>query len=140
MNYLILFFTFLIVNVSPKTHDLTIIVDNIEYVGGSIEIGLFNNGEKFLEKDQAYKSLSVKVENSTAKVVVKNLPEGIYAISLYHDINSNGKCDRNFFGIPKEPYAFSNNFKPKFSAPNFEDCEFNLTSNHTVKIQLLNQK
>ena len=139
MNYLLVFITCLFFNTSTETHDLSITIDNIEHIGGSIEIGLFNNGEKFLEEGEAYRSISVNVQKSSEKVIIKNLPKGTYAISLYHDKNSNGKCDRNFFGIPKEPYAFSNNFRPKLSAPTFKDCEFTLTSDHTLKIDLLNQ-
>ncbi len=105
---------------------------------GELIIGLFNNGERFLEEGQAYLSISKKVTGDSEIVVFKNLPPGTYAVSMYHDKNSNGKCDRNFFGIPKEPYGFSNNFKPKFSAPTFEDCAFNLSSNESLTINLIN--
>ncbi len=31
-----------------------------------------------------------------------------YVISMYQDINGNGKLDSNFLGIPREPFGFSN--------------------------------
>lgn len=138
MNYLVIFFSLLFVNTNVETHSLTVTIDHIKNIEGTLEIGLFDNGERFLEEGQAYKSISVKVESSSETVVIENLPAGTYAISLYHDKNSDGKCNRNFFGIPTEPYAFSNNFRPKFSAPSFEDCEFTLNSNHSIKIELKN--
>ncbi len=137
MNYLILFFSLLFLNTSSETHTLTVTIDNIENLEGTLEIGIFNNGEKFLEEGQAYKSISIEVKNDSETFVVKDLPKGNYAISMYHDKNGNGTCDRNFFGIPKEPYAFSNNFKPKFSAPTFGDCQFNLAADKSVKIDLI---
>ncbi|HAV53612.1 MAG TPA: hypothetical protein DCX41_01580, partial [Aequorivita sp.] len=91
---------------------------------GSLRIGLFDKGDRFLERDQAFRSVNIPVKSSSETFTFKNLPKGNYAISLYHDVNDNDTCDRNMFGIPKEPYAFSNNFKPLFSAPDFEDCRF----------------
>jgi len=36
---------------------------------------------------------------------------GTYAVSAFHDENSNGKLDRNFMGIPREGVGASNNAK-----------------------------
>ena len=35
------------------------------------------------------------------------LPEGEYVISIYQDLNANGKLDTNLVGIPKEPVGIS---------------------------------
>ena len=48
------------------------------------------------------------IENNTCKTIFKDVPSGEYAISIYHDINSNAKLDTNFLGIPKEDYTCSN--------------------------------
>jgi len=138
MTTLLLFICLLFSSPPTEGHSLTITVDNIKTIEGTIEIGIFNKGDRFLEKEQAYKGISVEVTASSETVVVKNLPAGTYAISLYHDKNGNGAFDRNFLGLPKEPYGFSNNFKPKFSPPKFTDCCFNLTPNHSVTISLIN--
>lgn len=138
MNHIFLFIYLLFGNAPTDIHSLTVTINNIKSIEGTIEIGLFDKDGKFLEEGEAYKSISVEVNSSSESVVIKNLPKGVYAISLYHDKNGNGKCDRNFFGIPKEPYGFSNNFKPKLSAPSFENCAFNLTSGQSVTISLIN--
>lgn len=138
MNYLILFFAFLFINAPTKTSELTVTISNIENIEGSLEIGLYNDGEHFMEAGHTFRSVSVEVNSNSETFVIKGLPKGTYAISMYHDENSNGICDRNFFGIPNEPYAFSNNFKPKFSRPTFADCQFNLNSNSSMNIELIN--
>ncbi len=138
MNYLIIFFSLLFMNTSSDTHTLTVTINNIKNMEGSLKVGLYNNNGHFLEEGQTFQNISIEVENDSETFVFKDLPKGDYAISLYHDENSNGTCDRNFFGIPKEPYAFSNNFKPKFSAPTFADCQFELTSNQSIVIDLIN--
>ena len=136
MNYLVIFFHLLFA--PSETNTLTINISNIENVQGNLRVGLFNNGEGFLERDRAFKTVLVAVTGNKQTIIIKDLPDGTYAISMYHDENSDGECNRNFMGIPTEAYAFSNNFRPKFSAPNFEDCEFNLNSDQTLEIAMNN--
>lgn len=38
-----------------------------------------------------------------------HLPAGDYAVKSFHDLNGDGEMTTNPFGIPIEPYAFSNN-------------------------------
>lgn len=38
-----------------------------------------------------------------------HLPAGDYAVKSFHDLNGDGQMNTNPFGIPIEPYAFSNN-------------------------------
>jgi uncharacterized protein (DUF2141 family) len=66
------------------------------------------------------------------------LPYGEFAFAVYHDENNSGEIDKNLIGIPKERYAFSNNIKPTFKAPSFEDCKFNYDKNtDVIRISLL---
>jgi uncharacterized protein (DUF2141 family) len=51
---------------------------------------------------------------------VFQVPRGRYAVVAIHDENSNMKLDRNFFGIPKEGFGFSNNPKVFLAAPSFQ--------------------
>lgn len=122
----------------PQQFTLTVTVTDIETQEGILRVGLFDQGERFMERNQAFRSVEVPVNNSSETVTFENLPQGNYAISLYHDANNNGTCDRNMFGIPKEPYAFSNNFRPRFSAPDFEDCQFEFRKDTLLSIRLLN--
>ena len=39
---------------------------------------------------------------------VFDLPAGTYGMKAVHDVNGNGKMDVNPFGMPSEPFAFSN--------------------------------
>jgi uncharacterized protein (DUF2141 family) len=70
---------------------------------------------------------------------INTIPNGEYAIALYQDQNGNGKLDTNLFGLPTEPYAFSNNKVPVFSEPSFEKCKFQFNKqNQQIIINLLN--
>jgi uncharacterized protein (DUF2141 family) len=49
---------------------------------------------------------------------------GIYAIVVYHDVNSNRKLDRNFIGFPAEGGGFSNNPTTFLGLPSFRSVRF----------------
>ena len=55
------------------------------------------------------------------------LPHGEYAITFFVDSNGNFKMDKNFLGIPKEQYGFSNNVMGRMSAPSFDQAKFTIT-------------
>jgi uncharacterized protein (DUF2141 family) len=64
------------------------------------------------------------IRNASAEIVFSGIAPGKYALVCYHDENSNGKFDETVLGMPKEGYCFSNNIKPRFSAPVFGQCAF----------------
>lgn len=66
----------------------------------------------------------------------KDIPYGDYPIKLYHDENGNKKLDKNFVGIPREPYGFSNNARGTLSAPEFAKARFALdAANKAIEIK-----
>lgn len=106
---------------------------------GKIRVGLYNQQKGFGKPDKIFKQASYNArQGETAAVTFDDLPAGTYAIAVFEDLNNNGKLDANFFGVPKEPYAFSNNVKPRFSAPGFDDCKFQLPDNAQQTITLIN--
>lgn len=138
MKSLLILFGLISTLIPQNNPKLTIKISNIEKIKGEIKVGVFNTDTNFLKEGHAIKNYSIKVENSTAVLTITDLPKGEYAITIYHDQNSDNECNRNFIGIPKEPYGFSNNVKPKMSAPKYEDCKFTFLENKTLLINLIN--
>ena len=64
------------------------------------------------------------------------LPYGEYAVTLFVDFNGNKKLDKNFLGIPKEQYGFSNNVMGRMSAPTFDQAKFAIAGPTTQNIKL----
>ncbi len=122
---------------SEKHYTLTIKVDNIKSVKGMMEISIYKDPAKFPKVGQTYRMARVKVEGHTVNYTFEHLEADDYAIGLYHDVNSNKVCDKNFFGIPTEAYGFSNNYRPVLSAPDFDDCDFELSCDRTLTIHLI---
>lgn len=55
----------------------------------------------------------------TVEMRLRNVKPGTYSIAVFHDRNGNGKLDRNFIGLPSEPYGFSNDVGRR-GPPSFE--------------------
>ncbi len=115
---------------------LTVKITNIGAVKGEIEIGFYNNPDTFPDEGGQYKKMRVKVTSKVMKITVE-LPKGIWAVAVYHDENNDKKINKNFFGIPKERYGFSNNVKPVLSAPSFNKAKFKLYRDKTITINLI---
>ena len=131
---------FLIISslVSNENPQLTINIGNIGEPEGQIRIGVFNTSKGFLKREAAIKHYYITVKNTTESIKIYDLPKGDYAFSMFHDENSDDKFNRNFFGIPKEPYGFSNNVKPRFSAPSYKVCKFSLMEDQIMEVTLSN--
>lgn len=115
--------------------ELQVTVTNIATAKGTIEVGLYHKAELFLRK--TFKSISTEAVKGSVVVTFKDLPEGTYAISLYHDKDQNGELNTNILGIPKEPYAASNNAKRTFGPPRWEDANFEVKNGknaQTIKL------
>lgn len=122
---------------AQQTYDLSVVVTNLENNDGVLQYGLYNNSEKFPIVGETYKMVRVKTSGTSRKYTFKGLPKGNYAVAIYQDENNNDNCDKNFLGVPIEPYAFSNDFRPKLSVPSFKDCSFILDKSKTVTIKLV---
>ena len=138
MKSLLLLFGLMSTLIPTNNPQLTIKISNIEKIKGEIKVGIFDADTHFLKEGYAIKNYSIKVEKNTAILTITDLPKGEYAVTMYHDQNSDNECNKNFIGIPKEPYGFSNNIKPKMSAPKYKDCKFDLSENKTLSIKLIN--
>ena len=119
-----------------QTGMITVEISRIQGTEGQISIGLYTSEEGFPETEKSYKGIYAKVTGEEAVAAFQDIPAGTYAIAVFHDTNSNGKLDKNFFRIPKEGYAFSNNVFGTFGPPDFEEASFKLDGNKTVIIKM----
>ncbi len=107
---------------------LQLVFSNIQKSKGLIYVAVYDSPSAYMDatKVRAKRLLTVS-ERGTFTCNLPELGPGTYAISCFHDVNGNGELDTNFLGIPSEPYGASNNARPKFRAPNWEETKFTLT-------------
>ena len=137
-----LFFYFLIAfNVTAD--ELTINISG-QNKSGILNLAIYNNAEAYdrsvkgegRSEGSFFSGIDSFIELKESHKFVINVPEGIYAIALFIDANKNMKIDKNFLGIPKEQYGFSNNAMGTLSGPSFEQAKFQVKGNSTQNIKL----
>ena len=80
----------------------------------------------FEEKEKKELLKVVEANSTTQQVTFETLPKGMYTLAVFHDVNGNGKLDKNYLGIPTEPYGFSNNARGMFGPPSEKDQLFTI--------------
>ena len=126
---------FLLAQEPKTTHAVRITVTNFENIKGKLQLCLTDKKEDFLK--QCEYATAVTVTNNTISVEIANIKTGVYSISLFHDENNNGVLDtKGFFGIPSEPYGFSNNPSTTFGPPSFEKCTLLVDRDKQISIEL----
>jgi len=107
------------------TGNIEIRITGLRNANGKISVNIFNKADGFPgDPMKSFGWKTMKVVPDTIVMVFQDLPYGSYAVSVLHDENSNGIMEKNFFGIPQEGFAFSNNYTPRMKSPSFEDAEF----------------
>lgn len=120
---------------------LTIKVTGARNAKGRIGIALFQGEAGFPgDTSKALRVQQAEIDGKTlsAQVTLKDIPQGEYAVSVFHDENMNGKLDKNMLGIPKEGYGASNNPPQRMHASTFDEAKFTLGgAEQTVEIKLI---
>lgn len=112
---------------APATQTVTVVISALASTHSVVKLNFYNAADKFLQKNQHALHIEVKPEGKTEVSVPVELAPGDWAVALTQDTNDNDKLDKNFLGIPTEPYAFSNNVRPHLAAPKFDECKFTVS-------------
>ncbi len=101
---------------------------------GIVMVGLYNEEGKFLNTH--HMATSSEINDQKAKVSFTDVPDGVYAISCFHDKDNNGKL--NFFlGMyPTEATGTSNNAPSKFGPPKWEDAKFEVKDGENLSFTI----
>jgi len=73
--------------------------------------------------------------NGALKVQFEVEP-GIYGFTMVDDENGNGHIDKNFIGIPKEGFGFSNFFMEKMKKPLFNEFKTDLKTQSKIVMKV----
>jgi uncharacterized protein (DUF2141 family) len=111
---------------------LEIEIDNIDQAKGTIWIGVYRSEADFLDRAHG-RLLAVPVRGTRSlRAQIDELrTDRYYAIALFHDRNNNGELDRNFLGLPAEPFAFSGELRSRWRLPRFAEVAFRFQPERT---------
>ncbi len=115
---------------------LEVTVENVRPGKGHVRVCLFDNKEDFFGSALRCFDVPAPNDSTTVKVSFDGLEEKKYAVAVYQDFNQNSILDRNWLGLPKEPYGFSNNPSTFFGPPGFSRVAFHLHQSNSIIIRL----
>lgn len=116
--------------------DLTVVVSGISEPKGDVRCALFRSEESFPMNgpNAAKKQQPAKAEH--VEFLFENLTPGKYAIAVGVDWNRNQKIDKNFLGMPTEPWGVSNNVRHRTRAPKFDEAAFEVREGGPNRIEI----
>lgn len=97
---------------------------------GTVQVALYNSEQSY-EGGAPVRVVQLDVAKGEHQAVFEGLDAGAYGIKAFHDVNGNGKMDTNPFGMPVEPYAFSNNAVGNMGPAKWDRAHFDVTG-HTA--------
>lgn len=108
-------------------------IDELRNDKGQVLCALYSSADGFPTKgEKALAHAESPISSGHAVCEFSGVAAGRYAVSAFHDENSNGKLDRNFMGIPREGVGASNNAKGHFGPPKFDSAAFRFLGSRLI--------
>ncbi|MBY0366055.1 MAG: DUF2141 domain-containing protein [Roseateles sp.] len=120
--------------------DLTLQVQGLDpsrLQGATLMVAVYTDPASWLKQPQVGRRFSLDAAaDGQVTVVLKDLPEGPLALSVFQDANGNGRLDMNAMGMPVEPFGFSNDAVGNFGPPRFEQAVLTPVAGQPIKVRL----
>ena len=113
---------------------LALTVTDITDAKGALMIAVYDQAG--YDADKPVAQAAIPVTGQTAAYSFDGLKPGKYGIKMFHDVDGDGQLGTNPFGMPVEPYAFSNNAKGQFGPASWQDAAFDVegATSHSIKL------
>ncbi|MBI5889642.1 MAG: DUF2141 domain-containing protein [Nitrosomonadales bacterium] len=130
-----LFVSALLSAFAVQAAELTLELEGKGMAGNQIRVAVYsaNAPEQFPSDEKFYRGVVNEATGDKLTVVITDLPPGKYAVAVYVDNNKNGRQDKNFLGVPKENYGFTNDARGMFGPPDFTEAAFDIGENAATK-------
>ena len=124
--------------ISATTHaaNISVEVQNIKESSGKIGCALYDEADGFPMEASYVAQQWLEADKNGVTCTFDGIPDGIYAISVSHDVNENKETDTNLFGIPKEDWGVTNNVRPKMRAPTFDEAKFEVDGDTQLVVRI----
>lgn len=117
--------------------DLTVTFPALKAKQGQVMIAVFDSAQGWASGKPARVAMASAADAAPSANVV-SLPPGTYAIRAFQDVDGDGKMGTNPFGMPVEPYGFSNNAKVNMGPPSFDASAFTVKAGQNTHAMSLN--
>lgn len=133
----LLFITLIVASLFTFSQEkITLTITNIRNSHGTIKWVIHKDASHFTTKSGYVDAGSKPARTGSIKISIDDIPDGNYAISIFHDENNNSNLDTNLVGLPKEGFGFSRNPKIYFGPPKYKECVFTKKGNNSQSIKV----
>ncbi len=108
------------------TGTLTVIFEGVKTKSGAVMLSLAGSPEAYDDKAPTSGQAMVPATSDVVSTTFKGLAPGRYGIKAFHDVDGDGKMGVNPFGMPTEPFAFSNNAHGVMGPAKWEAASFDV--------------
>jgi uncharacterized protein (DUF2141 family) len=100
---------------------------------GAILASIFDSAAAYAG-GKPVRAVRIPVAGTDASQLLEGLAPGSYAVKAFHDIDGDNQMGMNPFGMPLEPFAFSNDAPANMGPPMWEAARFEAGEGPTVHI------
>jgi|SRR5215469_2887251 len=119
--------------VSPQPNVIHLEIETLRNDKGQVVCALYSSSDGFPKKNEkALARVNSPIGDKHAVCEFVGFAPGTYAVSVFHDENSNGKLDTNALGIPREGVGASNDAKGHFGPPKFDASAFQFSGGRMI--------
>ena len=111
---------------SPATTTLEITFTRLAKPSGQIMLALFDSQAAYDSGAAPVRAIAIPVTGDTATATIPDVLPGRYGFKILHDVNGDGTMNTNPFGMPIEPFAFSNNAVGNMGPAKWEAAAFEI--------------
>jgi uncharacterized protein (DUF2141 family) len=113
---------------APQANVIRVEITGLRSDKGQVFCALYASADGFPKKsEKAVARVNSAISVKQAVCEFSGIAPDTYAVSVFHDENSNGKLDTNFMGIPREGVGASNNAKGHLGPPRFDAAAFHFS-------------
>jgi len=109
---------------AAEAASVTVTFKGLQQKTGSILFVVVNSEDAYNGKGQPIAQDMIPATAEAVSKTLAGLAPGRYAIKAFHDVDGDGKMGTNPFGMPTEPFAFSNNAVGQMGPPKWEAAAF----------------
>jgi len=118
-----------------ETGRVEVTVKGFESEEGQALIALFLSDSGWpQDKTSAFATLMLPIHDRQVVAVFEAVPAGPFAISVFHDKNSNRELDTGPLGIPSESYGFSRDARDTLGPPSFAQARLELGAGESMSL------
>ena len=113
-------------SVEELLREIPVRVSGLKNQTSTLYVAVFDAAAGFPKSEHSRATTTVPVDGNKEEFSLSLPVNRSTAIAVFQDLNDDGKLTKNGFGLPIEPYGFSNNARGLLGPPSFSQAMFKI--------------